>query len=88
MHWSKVKELRGCGLLRVVMVPLERPTQSRLKKVKVAIWMGSSGFFGGLSQTGPAVSDFSGNCFAVLWEICYAQSQSRPSCGGAALFAM
>jgi sn-glycerol 3-phosphate transport system substrate-binding protein len=84
MHWSKVKEWRDAGFYEWYGAAWN-DNQKPFEEGKVAIWMGSSGSFGGLSKL-DLPFDFSATVLPY-WESVTTEPK-QTFIGGAALFAM
>jgi sn-glycerol 3-phosphate transport system substrate-binding protein len=84
MHWNKVKEWRDAGFYEWYGAAWN-DNQKPFEEGKVAIWMGSSGSFGGLSKL-DLPFDFSATVLPY-WESVTAEPK-QTFIGGAALFAM
>ncbi|WP_386679731.1 extracellular solute-binding protein [Loktanella sp. R86503] len=84
MHWNKVKEWRDAGFYEWYGAAWN-DNQKPFEDGKVAIWMGSSGSFGGLSKL-DLPFDFSATMLPY-WESITTEPK-QTFIGGAALFAM
>jgi sn-glycerol 3-phosphate transport system substrate-binding protein len=84
MHWNKVKEWRDAGFYEWYGAAWN-DNQKPFEEGKVAIWMGSSGSFGGLSKL-DLPFDFSATVLPY-WESVTTEPK-QTFIGGAALFAM
>ncbi|WP_394154844.1 extracellular solute-binding protein [Loktanella salsilacus] len=84
MHWNKVKEWRDAGFYEWYGAAWN-DNQKPFEDGKVAIWMGSSGSFGGLSKL-DLPFDFSATMLPY-WEAITTEPK-QTFIGGAALFAM
>jgi sn-glycerol 3-phosphate transport system substrate-binding protein len=84
MHWSKVKEWRDAGFYEWYGAAWN-DNQKPFEEGKVAIWIGSSGSFGGLSKL-DLPFDFSATVLPY-WESVTTEPK-QTFIGGAALFAM
>jgi sn-glycerol 3-phosphate transport system substrate-binding protein len=84
MHWNKVKEWRDAGFYEWYGAAWN-DNQKPFEEGKVAIWMGSSGSFGGLSKL-DLPFDFSATMLPY-WESITTEPK-QTFIGGAALFAM